>query len=238
MAALAHASVGCSSLALAAPIDLQFSQCSERGFVSRFRRRQKNPAKHVQAPIHMRSELSREAVGANGRYPVAEGATAEETLEQPLEKQHPSRRDLLMLTGALSVAIAQPARADDAATPPTEAPSAAPPAENQNAPPPPETQTPPDNPPAKPVETPSPADTAAAKEKQAPKPQGPNTTITARAYLDVMVCPGGTSRSDRTLGDSNNICTPESGGEMLGRIVIGLYGKQVGCLVTQETLRR
>jgi hypothetical protein len=144
-----------------------------------------------------------------------------------LEKQHPSRRDLLLLTSAVGLAIAQPANAEDNVAPPNEVTSATTLAQAQSAPPPSESQNP--APATKPADNPPPAEAPAAK--QAPKPAGPNTTVTARAYLDIMLCPGGTSRSDRTLGDSNNICTPESGGEMLGRIVIGLYGKQVRGIV-------
>ncbi|KAG0586228.1 hypothetical protein KC19_2G073900 [Ceratodon purpureus] len=50
-----------------------------------------------------------------------------------------------------------------------------------------------------------------------------DTTITDRVYLDLMECPS-LARSDRTLGNTSLIC---SDGEDLGRIVIGLYGKQV-----------
>ena len=50
-----------------------------------------------------------------------------------------------------------------------------------------------------------------------------DTTITDRVYLDIMECPS-LARSDRTLGNTSLICTD---GEDLGRIVIGLYGKQV-----------
>lgn len=50
-----------------------------------------------------------------------------------------------------------------------------------------------------------------------------DTTITDRVYLDIMECPS-LARSDRTLGNTSLICTD---GEYLGRIVLGLYGKQV-----------
>lgn len=50
-----------------------------------------------------------------------------------------------------------------------------------------------------------------------------DTTITDRVYFDIMECPS-LARSDRTLGNTSLICTD---GEDLGRIVIGLYGKQV-----------
>ncbi|XP_024395315.1 peptidyl-prolyl cis-trans isomerase CYP28, chloroplastic isoform X2 [Physcomitrium patens] len=52
---------------------------------------------------------------------------------------------------------------------------------------------------------------------------GVDTTITDRVYLDIMECPS-LARADRTLGNTSLICTD---GEDLGRIVIGLYGKQV-----------
>ncbi|OAE29073.1 hypothetical protein AXG93_1626s1000 [Marchantia polymorpha subsp. ruderalis] len=50
-----------------------------------------------------------------------------------------------------------------------------------------------------------------------------DTTITDRVYLDLSICPNN-SRKDRTLGNTSQICTV---GEPLGRIVIGLYGRQV-----------
>jgi len=61
-----------------------------------------------------------------------------------------------------------------------------------------------------------------------------DTTITDRVYFDVMECPS-LARSDRTLGNTSLICTD---GEDLGRIVIGLYGKQVcylSCLQLSST---
>lgn len=61
-----------------------------------------------------------------------------------------------------------------------------------------------------------------------------DTTITDRVYFDIMECPS-LARSDRTLGNTSLICTD---GENLGRIVIGLYGKQVcylSCLQLSST---
>lgn len=52
---------------------------------------------------------------------------------------------------------------------------------------------------------------------------GPDTTITDRVFLDISICPNGI-RTDRTLGDASQICSDP---EPLGRIVIGLYGRQV-----------
>lgn len=60
-------------------------------------------------------------------------------------------------------------------------------------------------------------------------------TITDRVYFEVMECPS-LARADRTLGNTSLIC---SDGENLGRIVIGLYGKQVcyfSCLVVEYFL--
>lgn len=50
-----------------------------------------------------------------------------------------------------------------------------------------------------------------------------DTTITDKVYLDLSICPSA-SRSDRTLGNTSQLCTV---GEPLGRIVIGLYGRLV-----------
>eukprot|EP00249_Psilotum_nudum_P013754 c24491_g2_i1 orf=59-1072(+) len=51
----------------------------------------------------------------------------------------------------------------------------------------------------------------------------PNTTITDEVYLDVTMCPTA-FKPDRIVGESYPICTD---GHLLGRLVIGLYGKQV-----------
>lgn len=51
----------------------------------------------------------------------------------------------------------------------------------------------------------------------------PDTTITDKVYLDLSICPNA-SRQDRTLGNTSQLCTV---GEPMGRIVIGLYGRQV-----------
>lgn len=56
-----------------------------------------------------------------------------------------------------------------------------------------------------------------------------DTTITDRVYFDLMMCPS-LARSDRTLGNRSVICMD---GEDLGRIVIGLYGKQV-CYLSES----
>eukprot|EP00271_Cylindrocystis_brebissonii_P012831 TRINITY_DN32339_c0_g1_i1.p1 TRINITY_DN32339_c0_g1~~TRINITY_DN32339_c0_g1_i1.p1 ORF type:complete len:431 (+),score=24.69 TRINITY_DN32339_c0_g1_i1:178-1470(+) len=54
-------------------------------------------------------------------------------------------------------------------------------------------------------------------------PSSPDTTITDKVFLEFSLCPS-LSRSDRTLGDPSAICDD---GKPLGRVVIGLYGKQV-----------
>ncbi|KAL2612078.1 hypothetical protein R1flu_023770 [Riccia fluitans] len=53
-----------------------------------------------------------------------------------------------------------------------------------------------------------------------------DTTITDRVYLDVSLCPSASRNNDRTLGNTSQICSVADA-EPLGRIVIGLYGKQV-----------
>lgn len=50
-----------------------------------------------------------------------------------------------------------------------------------------------------------------------------DATITDKVYLDLTICPSA-SRSDRTLGNTSQLCTD---GVPLGRIVIGLYGRLV-----------
>lgn len=61
---------------------------------------------------------------------------------------------------------------------------------------------------------------------EAPTKRGlaPDTTITQRVFLDFSLCPTAI-RLDRTLGDRSLICAD---GEPLGRVVLGLYGNQVG----------
>lgn len=253
MAALSCTSKGCSAFAWGLQIDLGLSatqKCSARrlfhgGYSSRHGRyaallngQRRQGADEPQSNMQRERTWSNPGVvgcalragpdqNAESQTDGCSGQHIADTDGRLLEKQHPSRRDLLLLTSAVGLAIAQPANAEDNAAPPNEVTSATTPAQAQSAPPPSELQNP--APATKPADNPPPAEAPAAK--QAPKPAGPNTTVTARAYLDIMLCPGGTSRSDRTLGDSNNICTPESGGEMLGRIVIGLYGKQVRGIV-------
>lgn len=68
------------------------------------------------------------------------------------------------------------------------------------------------------------ATTAAAKAEQ----QAPDF-VTARAFLDVALCPSG-YRPDRTLGDATALCSDP---EPLGRLVLGLYGNAAPGTVEQ-----
>ncbi|KAF9614900.1 hypothetical protein IFM89_021257 [Coptis chinensis] len=57
----------------------------------------------------------------------------------------------------------------------------------------------------------------------------PDVTITDRVYIDLSICPN-YFRPDRTLGDDEYTACEET--EPLGRVVIGLYGKQVPLTVS------
>ncbi|CAM6104413.1 unnamed protein product [Calypogeia fissa] len=78
----------------------------------------------------------------------------------------------------------------------------------------------PTNPPANPKPANPPANPPAKSFMNDDKA---DTTITDKVYLDLSVCPSA-SRSDRTLGNTSQLCNV---GEPLGRIVIGLYGRLV-----------
>ena len=78
---------------------------------------------------------------------------------------------------------------------------------------------------------PFPSVAAAAEATAAPAMESASAPdlVTARAFLDVALCPSG-YRPDRTLGDASALCSEP---EPLGRLVLGLYGNAAPGTVQQ-----
>lgn len=74
-----------------------------------------------------------------------------------------------------------------------------------------------------------PAAAAATAQQQPSTSAAAPDFVTARAFLDVALCPSG-YRPDRTLGDASALCNDP---EPLGRLVLGLYGNSAPGTVSQ-----
>ena len=73
------------------------------------------------------------------------------------------------------------------------------------------------------------APTTAQRQQRPPPSADAPDFVTARAFLDVALCPSG-YRPDRTLGDATALCSDP---EPLGRLVLGLYGNAAPGTVRQ-----
>ncbi|KAL5698411.1 peptidylprolyl isomerase [Ranunculus cassubicifolius] len=76
--------------------------------------------------------------------------------------------------------------------------------------------------------TTSPSPPPSSPNKPPPSPPVPDTTITDRIFMDFSAC-STSSRNERTLGDEYTNCEET---EILGRVVLGLYGKLVPITVS------